>query len=200
MRGEKHVDTPTSLTLLEKLRDPHNHQAWRRFCDIYRPMVMGFAVRRGLNEQAAEEVGEDTLRAFWESHCQGKFDRSKGRLRGWLFTVAQRRMADRRRRVKELRRADLTDGSEILNNAESPDDAAAAWEREWQRAIYQRCLAEARERFEPRTIRAFELLSDGVPVDEVARLLDMSPEAAYACKHRIMKFIREEAEKIEQGI
>ena len=194
------MDTPTSLTLLARLRNREDHEAWRRFYDIYRPMVTGFAARRGMSEQAAEEVSQDTLRAFWESHSQGRFDRSKGGLRNWLFTVAKRRMADRWKPSKERRRADLTDGSAILNRAEAPDNEAAVWDREWQNAVHRRCLAEARERFESRTIQAFELLCEGVSPEEAARRLGISRGAVDSAKYRIMRFIRTEAEKIEQGI
>ena len=50
------VDTVTSITLLEGLKDPRNEAAWRRFMDRYRPILIGFARRLGLSPSDAEDA------------------------------------------------------------------------------------------------------------------------------------------------
>ena len=43
--GSAAMDTITSTTLLEGLKDARNHEAWHRFVLRYEPMVVSFAMK-----------------------------------------------------------------------------------------------------------------------------------------------------------
>ncbi len=46
----------TSLTLLERLRTASDDSAWRRFVDLYTPLLQLWARRAGLSEADAADV------------------------------------------------------------------------------------------------------------------------------------------------
>ena len=56
--------TTTNTTLLEGLFDPRNVQAWQIFDSRYRPLVIGYAKRRGLQDADAEDLAQVTLTEF----------------------------------------------------------------------------------------------------------------------------------------
>jgi hypothetical protein len=48
---------PTRASLLVRLRDPHNAEAWEQFVQLYAPLVYQFARRKGLQDADAADLG-----------------------------------------------------------------------------------------------------------------------------------------------
>ncbi len=53
----------TRSTLLVRLRDPTDQDAWRTFDELYRPMLVGYACARGLDQADAEDVAQQCIQA-----------------------------------------------------------------------------------------------------------------------------------------
>jgi RNA polymerase sigma-70 factor (ECF subfamily) len=51
----------TSSTLLIRLRQPHQPEAWRRFVHLYAPLLLVWARRQGLREADAEDLVQEVL-------------------------------------------------------------------------------------------------------------------------------------------
>ena len=54
----------TTATVLQKLRDFENRDAWDSFADRFRRPVISFARGMGLKPADAEDVAQETLLAF----------------------------------------------------------------------------------------------------------------------------------------
>jgi len=180
----------TNTVLLAGLLEAGNDEVWRDFDGRYRPVLRGFASRLGLAPDDAEEVAQETLAQFVELYRAGKYDRERGRLRSWIFGIAQRRVADVRR-ARERRREKR--GESALEPLTSEPELERLFEEEWQRALLAAAFAELRAgRTDPQSIRALELLASGSrSADEVATELSMTPNAVYAAKHRAVVKLRE---------
>lgn len=198
--GKMCLDTVTSLTLLEGLRDSGNREAWERFTERYRPMVVGFAVRLGLSENDAQDASQETMLAFVKGYREGAYNRDKGRLRSWLFGVAHRKTRDIQRRMgRERVMADRSDGSAFLGSIEAPDADQGVWEQEWQRAVLRACLAEVSSYFDANTLKAFELyVLEEWSADGVAEHLGTSRNVVYIGKNRVMSRLRELRRQMEE--
>jgi RNA polymerase sigma factor (sigma-70 family) len=180
----------TNTVLLAGLLEAGNDEVWRDFDGRYRPVLRAFASRLGLAPNDAEEVAQETLAQFVELYRAGKYDRERGRLRSWIFGIAQRRVADVRR-ARERRREKR--GESALEPLTSEPELERLFEEEWQRALLAAAFAELRAgRTDPQSIRALELLASGSrSADEVATELSMTPNAVYAAKHRAVVKLRE---------
>ncbi len=200
LAGKASLDTVTSLTLLEGLRDSGNREAWERFTVRYQPMMLAFAVRLGLNESDAQDASQETMLAFVKGYREGAYNRDKGRLRSWLFGVAYRKVKDIQRRMgRERVMADRSDRSAFLGSIEAPDAAQGVWEQEWQRAVLRACLAEVASHFEATTLKAFELyVLEGRTADGVAEHLGISQNAVYLGKNRVTSRLRELRRQMEE--
>ena len=82
----------TSTNLLIGLGDLSNDKVWSTFCSRYQAVIMSFARRAGLSEQDAQDAAQDTLLAFADSYRRGKYNRDKGHLRTWLFSIAMHKI------------------------------------------------------------------------------------------------------------
>lgn len=75
----------TTTTLLDRLGDYGDQDAWDRFVERFRRPITSFALEVGVPPRDVEDVTQETLVAFAQAFRAGRYDRARGRLRSWLF-------------------------------------------------------------------------------------------------------------------
>ena len=183
--------TTTNTMLLDGLAEPDNEAVWREFHERYRPVIIAFARKLGLSDDAAQDTAQETLLRFVQEYRAGNYDRSRGRLRAWIFVIARSRALDMKRR--DLREGGWR-GESAMSSIPDDSDLEVLWESEWRRAVLRQALVELREqrKIEDKTVRALEMLAlEERPTKEVAEVLDMTPNAVYVAKHRALSALRE---------
>ena len=192
------MDTTTSETLLEGLKDSSDGVSWRRFNNRYRPMVVAFARKLGLSEEYADDAAQDTLLSFLQAYRAGKYEKEKGRLRAWLFAFAKNRIHDiHRKRDKAILLIDPSDAKAALAVIPSSDEMERIWEEEWRRAVFRSAMEEVAKRFDAVAMESFRLfMLERWRAEKVAEHLKIAPNTVYSHKRRVLKYLR----KIEQQI
>ncbi|MCP3905192.1 MAG: RNA polymerase sigma factor [Planctomycetes bacterium] len=191
--------TRTTTMLLEGLFDTDDRLAWSEFDARYRPILLAFARRLGMNDSDASDVAQETLLQFVKEYRSGRYDRRRGRLRSWLIGIARYRVASLRR--TGARQPAFPAGSAILN---LPDQAelTTVWESERRAIVLQEALNElrARTRLTEQTLQAFEMLViRQMPVVAIAEELDISAHDVYLAKSRVASRLREIIERLERA-
>ena len=182
--------TVTSTTLLEGLKDPANQTVWLQFVDRYRPLILRYAERLGLSAEDAEDATQTSLLAFCQAYREARYERDRGRLGDWLFGIVHNQVRNWQRRRGRSREVAVseTQAGELL----SREDMERVWEEEWRDAVARECLAQVRREVQETTYAAFEQHAiEGLPVEEVARRLGLTPNAVYGAKRRVLRRIRE---------
>ena len=82
----------TRASLLVRLRDGGDSEAWQEFVHLYAPIIYGFARKRGLQDADAADVAQDVLKQVSQSIRGFVYDQEKGRFRDWLRTVARNKV------------------------------------------------------------------------------------------------------------
>jgi len=185
----------TTATVLEKLRDFENRDAWDRFSERFRRPVVSFARGMGLRQSDAEDVAQETLLAFAKAYREGQYDPAKGRLSRFLFGIAYRQALRGRRGAASPAGAGVA-VAEVESGfwSQVPDEqtATGVWDTQWEQSVLGECMTQARAEFEQQTYRAFELVvRDGQSPEQAARSLGVTVKSVYNAKHRILKRIRE---------
>ena len=183
------AQTTTTTALLDGLREGGNQPAWEEFDARYRPIVVAFGRRCGLGD--ADDVAQEALLQFAKAYREGKYDRTRGRLRAWLIGITRFRLTDLQR--AQAARREREGESEI---AQLPDEdrLGEIWDAECRQAILNEGMRQLAQtsRFEEKTLRAFAMLIiDKRPAAEVAAELDMTAQAVYLAKHRCTQRLRE---------
>lgn len=189
----------TTTDLLNGLHEGANPAAWDEFDRRYRPILIGFLRRSGLNETDAADVAQDTLTCFVRDYRNGMYDRRQGRLRSWLIGIARGRLADLRRSAG--RRGKMRGESAIAGLADE-DSAEALWEAEERRFIFEQALGELREttRFSTRTLEAFErVVIRQEPIESVSNEMNLTPQEIYNVKNRVVERLREIVRRYTDG-
>jgi hypothetical protein len=92
--GEPMAEIPrTRASLLLRLRDPQDGNAWREFVDLYAPIVYGYARKKGLQDADAADLSQDVLRAVASAIGRLEYDRQRGAFRNWLFTIVRHKLS-----------------------------------------------------------------------------------------------------------
>lgn len=190
----------TRASLLVRIRDGQDHDAWRQFYRIYAPLVYGFARQRGLQDADAADVMQDVLRSVARSAGRLEYDPQRGTFRGWLFTVTRNKVfnfLDNRRR-RPLATGD-SDAHQRLAQEPAADDSAEWWDEEYEKNLFAWAMDQAKDEFQPATWRAFELTAlDDVSPQEVGRQLRMSVGAVYVAKSRVLSRLKALVRQVQE--
>ncbi len=178
--------TRTPATLLERLRQKPDEEAWGRFVELYTPLLLSWARRLGLQQPEDADFVQEVF-AHLVTKLPGFAYDNKRSFRGWLRTVAHNLWRNRRDR-RVLPAAGPID----LNELAAPE-AEAFWDIDYRRHIVDRALTIMRAEFQATTWRAcWEVVVNGRPAEEVGTELGISAEAVRAAKYRVLNRLRRE--------
>lgn len=190
----------TRPSLLIRLRDAQDRQAWSEFVGIYAPLVYAFAQRHRLQDADAADLTQDVLRAVAGAIKRLDYDPRKGSFRGWLFTIVRNKLRtflSRRGRPgqgsgdsdQQRRLADLP--------AREPEDSAL-WNQAYERRLFEWACEQIRGDFQDSTWQAFRLTAiEGMSGKEASRQLGLSTAAVYLAKRRVMVRLRETIQQLK---
>lgn len=181
----------TRVSLLLRVRDAADTQAWSEFHALYSPLLFDYAVRRGLQVADAEDVCSACLVAVSQQINEFHYDRSRGSFRGWLRTMVVRRVIDRSRR-RPLANLDSAALSGLEDTAESPDEV---WDRMWRQQHLRYCMDQVRPLVSESTWGVFEsLMEQKENVDQICQRLGVSRNQVYKTRGRVLNLIRQKME------
>ena len=183
--------TMTRPSLLLRIRDAGDDDAWAAFLETYAPLVYRYCRRQGVQDADAEDVTQEVMAQVARSARSFDYQPTRGRFRDWLGRVTRNKLANR---LRSDRRAPRAAGG---GPDDDPEPALAAdpgpeWAEEFHAQVLRVALERARAGFEPTTWRAFERIwIEDRPAAEVAAELGMTLVAVYLAKSRALKRVRE---------
>jgi RNA polymerase sigma-70 factor (ECF subfamily) len=186
------ADTPISL--LERLRIQPDSASWRRFVDLYPPLLCGWPRRHALQPSEVDDVVQEGFAVLVRELPQFRHDWRRGAFRRWLRGV----LANRLRvywRDNRLQPLTGTAGSEnLLGQLEDPESSLGRlWDEEHDRHVAHHLLELMAPEFEPATWQAFTLLVfEGRRTAEVAARLSISANGARIAKSRVFRRLRQD--------
>src|SRR6202044_2684167 len=128
----------TRASLLIRIQDSADAEAWRQFFELYAPVVYGFARKRGLQDADAADVMQDVLRSVVGAAERLDYDPSRGSFRGWLYTIARNKIfnfleAGRHRIGRGS--GDSSVRAKLEAQPEPEWGLAASWDEEYERNL-----------------------------------------------------------------
>jgi len=189
----------TRPSLLLRVRDPRDAEAWQTFVDVYARLVYRHCRGRGLRHEDAENVTQEVFAQVSQSIRRFDYRPDVGRFRGWLGAVT-------RNEVNRFLRKDsqAVHGSGGGEGEDGLGRAAArvedtAWAEEFNAHLLATALARSRPHFEEQTWRAFELVwLDKRPATEVARELGVPIDRVYVAKSRVLERLQQEVRELAE--
>lgn len=190
-------DTRASLIL--RLSNAADVEAWDEFVLIYEPLILRLGRRHGLQEADAEELVQEVFLAVSRAVSRWNGDPARGRFRGWLFRIARNLLINvlTRRRFQVIGSGDsamrrLLDEQAAPSNGESRE-----LDLELRRELFRRAAQVVRDTVSETTWQAFWQTSvEARPIADVAQALGITVGGVYIARSRVMARFRDEVRRL----
>lgn len=192
----------TQASLLIRVRNSRDEQAWKQFEEVYGSLIYGFARKRGLQDADAADLTQEVLRLVCRAIKDLEYAPQSGSFRGWLFTVVRnqlRKFLGRRKQYEQG--AGDTERQNLLAEMPAPeDDDAAAWVEEYERQLFTVAASQIRSDFKDATWQAFwQAGVEGTKAQKVADDLGLTVAAVYLAKSRVMARLKDQIRHLQDG-
>ena len=188
----------TRASLILRLKNREDLDAWQQFAEIYQPLVFRLARRKGFQDSDAADVAQEVLLRVanaverWDPNGDGSF-------RGWLSTITRNLMINF---LQSSQRRPIAGGSdavaELVDNQADPNSLESrVFDEELEQQVFAWASERIRPSFQPNTWDAFWATAvDDQPVADVARKLQISVGAVYIARSRVIQKLREEVKRV----
>lgn len=193
----------TRSSLLIRLRDPQDQQAWTTFLEIYEPLIYRLIRQRRVQDADAREVTQEVILAIASAIPRWDTDPCRGSFRGWVTTITRNLVVNFL--IKQSRHPRGSGDSDFRLMLEQRPDAeceeSAFFDVEEKRQIFRWAAERIRQDFRETHWKAFwRTAVDGVNAAEVASELSISVGLVYVSRNRVMKRLRNEVEKYRDAV
>lgn len=196
--------TSTRASLLSRVRDPQDEEAWCEFVAIYTPQIFAWAKRHGLQNSDAGDVTQIVLGKLVRAMQVFEYDPLKGRFRSWLRTVTANAV---RSFASSANRADKGVGGTSVNQRlhsvaddEAVEDLFGILDAQAERDLVAMAEGNVKLRVKRINWAAWELtVRGGRTPAEAAAELKLKPSDVYVARTRITKMLKAEVFRISQS-
>jgi RNA polymerase sigma-70 factor (ECF subfamily) len=192
--SEAGAEYETRPSLLLRVRDAADQEAWQRFARAYGGLIYGECRRRGLRDADAEDVTQQVFSRIFQALRSFEYRPERGRFRDWLATIVRNEVY----RFLKSRAGVPMHSEAALDELEQAD---AGWEERFMGHLLSVALEECRPHFEPRTWAAFQgVWVEHRPAPEVGRELGLPVESVYVAKSRVLKRLAAVVEELTNDL
>lgn len=188
----------TRASLIVRLADAQNDEAWHDFVRLYEPVVYRLARRRGFQHADAEELVQEVMLAVARAAEGWVPDPERGRFRTWLHRIARNLMVNfLTRRKHQVWGTGKSDVQQMLEVESDPQSAVTQlFEVEYRRETFRWAASQVEREVKGTTWQAFWLSTiDDLPAAEVASRLKISVGSVYIARSRVMARLRRLVDK-----
>lgn len=187
----------TRSSLLVRIRDLRDNDAWRQFVRLYAPLVYRFARRHRLQDADAADLTQEVLRAVSAGAERLTYDSERGSFRSWLFAMAHHKLCDFLTRQRRQCRGSGDSATHELLEEVLAKSEVAIWMQDYERQLFAWAADQVRSGCTDTTWQAFwQTAVEGRDAKLVARSLGLTIGAVYVAKSRIQARLKEHIDQI----
>jgi RNA polymerase sigma-70 factor (ECF subfamily) len=197
------VDSPqTRLSLLVRIRDRQDAQAWNELVEIYAPLVYRLARSHGVQDADAADLTQEVLLTVVRTADRFHYDPARGTFRGWLFTVARNHLKHWAAvQKREMPGSGGDREQRALEEQPAPAEEIDRWDHDYRQRLFEWAAEKVRGEFRPFTWQAFwQTAVDHREVAAVAAELGLSVGAVYIARSRVVARIKEQLEHVPDSL
>ncbi|MDD7985328.1 RNA polymerase sigma factor [Lentisphaera marina] len=190
----------TRQTLLLKIRDQYNDDAWEEFIAFYRPYV--YRVVQNLQQIQPvdrEDIIQEVMLIAWKKLPDFEYQTQKGRFRSWLSVITQRTANTFYHKSKKASVFESDFEAQELQKG-LPPEIEQICQQEWEKHVTETAWENISAKFEEKVLQSFQKLASGEKGEEVARELGLSQNSVYVYKKRVMAALQKEIAYLDEEL
>jgi RNA polymerase sigma factor (sigma-70 family) len=190
----------TNPTLINRLGDWRDHEAWVDFVTRYDPVIRSTSGRYRLDAESTEELCQQVWIDLARRMQTYRYDPGKT-FRGWLRRLCQSRAIDllRKKKANAVKWLEDQPAASLLQDASAgiEVDESAPSERPLLLRQAEEVQEAVRRRVGERTWQVFwNIAVEGQSVRETSATAGISYYAAFAARKRVGRMLREEGQRL----
>lgn len=186
----------TRISLLLRIKDLKDADAWAEFDAIYRPILSRFAAARGLQRADVDDVVQHCMTAIHAHIKTFEYDRKKGRFKAWLRTMVDNRV----RNLARKRRERVAESGDLRRLEAREPAVEEVFDQVWMEEHLKHALRLLRTELDETTFIAFEAYAvQGRPAEDVCRELGVRTSQLYKLKWRVTRKLGEIMKTLLEG-
>jgi RNA polymerase sigma factor (sigma-70 family) len=181
----------TSLSLLDRLCQAPDADAWDRLVRAYSPLLRSWIGRYEVQAADGDDLVQDVLLVVMRELPSFQHNQQRGAFRTWLRRIVVNRL----RNFWRSRGRAAEHGGALMGRLDELEDARSAgsrlWDHEHDRHLALQLLALLDGRFTESTRVAFRrLVLENADADQVSAELGLSLNAVFTAKSRVLRELR----------
>ena len=182
----------TRVSLILRLKEPKDAEAWDQFCEIYQPLILRIARSKGLQNADANDLAQDVFVRIAKSVERWEPDPERGTFRAWIGTIARNLTIDfLRRKNRQPVSANAPDLDRVPQRCAESD----FYDAEYQKQLFAWAAEQIKPSFKPKSWEAFwQTAVEHRSIAEVAESLQLSTGSIYMARSRVIAKLRKTIE------
>lgn len=187
----------TRQSLLIRVRDHDDGEAWSQFLEIYRPVICRLAAMKGMQQADAEDLAQQVLLSVAQAIDRWEPDDERAKFRTWLRRVTENAILNALVRGVPDKASGDSGVKMFLDQRPAPGGPDSdLLDTEYRREVFLLASRQIRREFSDETWMSFWLTAvEGLDVDAAARELGRTRGSVYTSRCRVMKRLRQKVEQ-----
>ena len=185
----------TRETLIIRVKNQYDENAWQEFVEIYRRYTYVVIRRLGVDVDPAEELTQNILLKLWEKLPDYKYDPKVARFRTWLSRVIHNTVLNFRRQAsRQPAIVELNDVHPINSETEK------MMEKEWETYLTNLAMERVEGKFSGKAISVFNMSMEGKSAAEISDSLEIEENSVYRLKNRVKNQLIQEIKVLKTDL
>ena len=184
---------PTRFSLIEKIKDPRDAEAWSEFAAIYYPLVFNICRRKGLQHADATDITQEVLSRVANAVENYKHGQPGSTFRGWLYRITRNLTIDFFRRQGRDPLA-IADHHDDLQQIQEPSlEESQEFHLAFRKQMFSVVAKVVQTQVHPQTWAAFwKTEIEHLDITAASKELSMTRGAIYVARSRVIAKLRKE--------
>ena len=177
----------TRVTLLQKVTDPANTEAWEEFESYYRKFIFYIINQLKVPQDDCDDLAQEVLIRLAKN--LDKYDRTRAGFRTWLSTICRNCVYTYYNKKNRLDQGKvsldaLTENHSLLNE-DKRNDLEEMIELEWKNYLTSLAIERVRPTFRGNAMIIFERHRQGENFESIAQNLEITAKSASVINRRV---------------
>lgn len=191
----------TRKTLIQRVQDRHNDEAWEELIGIYSRYVFSILISMNISEGDSDELHQQVMLKLWKRLPE--LDIEQLRFRNYLSTTTKNTVLNfiraRKRRIEREEKALADSTLTYLDSIRLPDIEEIA-EKEWRIYLTHLALENIEPLFSKNAITVFKLSLQGMTAQQIADREGITLSTANTLKSRVKSRFMSELKQLKEEL
>ena len=193
------MSNDTSYSLLEKAIHTDNDGAWSELDSRYRAFICHIIRSFQISDNDFDDLVQQVMIKLMNS--LKSYDREKGQFRNWLAALVRSKcLMYFRTQKKELKHKDALEKQANLATEDEPSKIDSWIASEWEDYVSTIALDRVRESYRGKSVEVFEMLLEGMTIEEVMEKTGLTLQTVYTMKARVKKSVMFEIRSVVRDL